>query len=62
MFSVMAWWRMWSRTAVAMTRSPKTSPQLPKLWLKLKPPDPRTNLTPKHFSVEQGSTPSRLGH
>ena len=33
MLSVMAWWRMRSKTAVAMTRSPKTSPQLPKLWL-----------------------------
>jgi hypothetical protein len=33
MLSVMAWWRMRSKTAVAMTWSPKTSPQLPTLLL-----------------------------
>jgi hypothetical protein len=32
MLMVIAWWRIRSRTAVAMTRSPKTSPQAPKLW------------------------------
>ena len=30
---VVAWCRIRSRIALAITRSPKTSPQLPKLWL-----------------------------
>ena len=33
MFTVMAWCRTRSRMAVAMMRSPNTSPQLAKLWL-----------------------------
>jgi hypothetical protein len=42
MFKVMAWWRKRSKTAVAMTRSPKTSPQLPKLWLLVRIMGPRS--------------------
>ena len=33
MLTVIAWCTMRSRIAVAMTRSPKTSAQPPKLWL-----------------------------
>jgi hypothetical protein len=33
MLMVMAWCRTRSRIAVAMTWPPKTSPQLPKLWI-----------------------------
>lgn len=42
MLMVVAWWRTRSRIAAAMTRSPKTSAQLPKLWLLVRIIGPRS--------------------